>query len=206
MTPFHKLLAARALPVPMPEWLPSAIRPDSAYPTHEARMRLAIDLSRRNVLARTGGPFGAAVFDLKTGRLLGIGVNRVVPNKDCTAHGEVVDLRIANAVAGSFSLQEAGIKAALYTSAEPCGMCCTAIIWGGLSVVYYGATRSDVEAIGFDEGLKPRNWVQQYKRRGIRVIPRLLRAEAVQVLQLYDSLAGEVYNGARPRRGRSRSR
>lgn len=38
------------------------------YPSVEDRMRLVIELARRNVRSGTGGPFGAAVFS-RNGRL-----------------------------------------------------------------------------------------------------------------------------------------
>ncbi len=56
------------------------------------RMRFVIELALTNVTARTGGPFGAAVFESQTGRLIAIGVNVVEPANCSLAHAEVVAL------------------------------------------------------------------------------------------------------------------
>ena len=39
----------------------------------------------------------------------------------------------------------------LYTSCEPCPMCLSAIYWARIPQVYYGNTRADAAAIGFDD-------------------------------------------------------
>lgn len=181
-------------PVSLPAWVTSLNLEGSQYTTDEARMRLAIELARRNVAEQTGGPFGSAIFCMDSGRLLGVGVNRVVPTHDPTAHGEITALRVAGALVNNFSLGEAGIRAALYSSASPCGMCCTALLWGGIRRFVYAATTVDVEAVGFDEGLKPDDWSEGYARRGIEVVGHLLRDEAVAVLQAY-ARSGRIYNG-----------
>eukprot|EP00543_Licmophora_paradoxa_P000792 CAMPEP_0202453946 /NCGR_PEP_ID=MMETSP1360-20130828/11801_1 /ASSEMBLY_ACC=CAM_ASM_000848 /TAXON_ID=515479 /ORGANISM="Licmophora paradoxa, Strain CCMP2313" /LENGTH=253 /DNA_ID=CAMNT_0049073149 /DNA_START=163 /DNA_END=922 /DNA_ORIENTATION=+ len=79
------------------------------YQSDDARMRLAIELSARNVRENTGGPFGCAIFhkDLTTGiyTLSSIGVNRVVPLGNSTLHGEMVAIQMAQKKIGSFSLR-----------------------------------------------------------------------------------------------------
>jgi hypothetical protein len=63
----------------LPEWITDEIGdPDRRYPTLETRMDLCIRLSARNI-AEGGGPFGAAVFEIGTGRLVAPAVNRVLP-------------------------------------------------------------------------------------------------------------------------------
>ncbi|HET7479564.1 MAG TPA: nucleoside deaminase, partial [Rubrobacteraceae bacterium] len=61
-----------SLPGWVEEYLPD---PEREYPTEEDRMRLVIELSRLNVEHGTGGPFGAAIFDLETNRLVAPGIN-----------------------------------------------------------------------------------------------------------------------------------
>ena len=75
--------------------------------------------------------------------------------------------------------------ATLATSAEPCAMCLGAIPWSGIKHVVYGATGDDVEAIGFDEGLKPTGWKRKLADKGIVFKGPLLREQAVEVLELY---------------------
>ncbi len=43
----------------------------------------------------------------------------------------------------------------------------------------------DVRAIGFDEGVKPIDWIDVYRRRGINVTRDVLRDDAVAVLRAY---------------------
>ena len=61
----------------LPAWVHEDVDEQRAYPAPEDKIALAIHLSRRNVEHRSGGPFGAAVF--RDDRLVGVGVNRVVP-------------------------------------------------------------------------------------------------------------------------------
>jgi hypothetical protein len=58
-----------------------------------------------------------------------------------------------------------------------------------------GARGSDAEAVGFDEGPKPANWITELEQRGIVVIRDIGRTDASMVLQRYVKNGGEVYNG-----------
>jgi hypothetical protein len=59
----------------LPVWVENLlVVEDWLYPRVEDRMRLAIELSRSNIRHGTGGPFGAAIFERETGRLLAPGV------------------------------------------------------------------------------------------------------------------------------------
>ena len=73
----------------LPAWLQQLDIQERRYPDAESQVALAIDLSARNVAEGSGGPFGAAVFDGE-GRLIGAGVNRVVPQHCSAAHGEMM--------------------------------------------------------------------------------------------------------------------
>lgn len=157
------------------------------------RIRFTLRLARDNVRRGRGGPFGAAVFDLDTGRLLGAGVNRVVKNCDPTAHAEITALRTALRRIKSFRFKEKGIRAGLYASAEPCGMCLTALVWAGVEHLVCAATTADVEAIGFDEGLKPRDWKKGLKDRGIAVVTGVERTASVRILNAYKKAGGPIY-------------
>lgn len=114
---------------------------------NEQFMREAIQLSVDNVKSGRGGPFGAVIA--KDGRIVATGVNMVTSTNDPTAHAEVVAIRNACKMLRSFQLTECE----LYTSCEPCPMCLGAIYWARPSRVYYGASRHDAAAIGFDDAL-----------------------------------------------------
>jgi len=113
-------------------------------PRH-AFMRRAIELSRVKMREGEGGPFGAVV--VHEGRIVGEGWNRVLATRDPTAHAEIVAIREACQRLGRFSLEGAQI----YATGEPCPMCLGAILWARIEHLYYGNTRLEAAAIGFDD-------------------------------------------------------
>lgn len=181
----------------LPEWVESFVPPaDHVYATPQERMQLAIGLSRQNIEQGTGGPFGAAVFDLDTCRLVAPGVNVVVSSGWSGAHGEMVAYAIAQQIVGSHDLGAKGLaRHELVTSCEPCSMCFGATPWAGIKRLVCGATEADARAIGFDEGPKPANWVQALQVRGIEVVEGVLQHDAAQVLRDYGTRGGAIYNG-----------
>lgn len=163
--------------------------------TASDRMRFVIQLALTNITVRTGGPFGAAVFESQTGRLIAVGVNVVEPTNCSLAHAEVVALVNAHRTLKHFDLGAPGMpRLELVTSCEPCAMCYGGIIWSGVRHVVCGARRSDAMVIGFDEAPKPKNWVAALKRRGISVVRDVYRSEAIAVFQRYQQIGGRVYN------------
>ena len=91
-----------------------------------------------------GRPFGAVIVDNK-GNIIANGNNKVLKDKDPTAHAEIVAIREACKVLNTHDLSEC----ILYTSCEPCPMCLSAIIWANIKEVYYACTRKDAANIGF---------------------------------------------------------
>lgn len=158
-----------------------------------ARMSVAVELSRRNVVQGTGGPFGAAIFDMDSGELIAVGVNVVVPQHCSIAHAEMVAFMIAQRRAESFDLSALG-RMQLVTSCEPCAMCLGAIPWTGIASVVCGARAEDAEEIGFNEGNKPICWATYLERNGIEVTLDVGRESARQVLQLYQESGATIYN------------
>jgi tRNA(Arg) A34 adenosine deaminase TadA len=181
----------------LPAWLEktSAIRTEILLPDPEERMRWVIGVSRQNVERRSGGPFAAAVFERESGRLLGVGVNRVEPLNASPAHAEIMAMLFAQQKMQNFDLGAAGPGSELVTSSQPCLMCLGATLWSGVTRLTYGATAADVTSVlGFDEGPLPRDWQRELNKRGITVAGEFLRAEAVEVLELYKKMQGTVYN------------
>lgn len=162
------------------------------------RMALALDLARRNIERGTGGPFGAAVFERDSGRLIAIGVNVVVSSACSHAHAEMMALGIAQQRLGTYDLGAEGLPAhELVTSCEPCAMCFGAIPWSGVRRLVCGARSQDAGLIGFDEGPKPEDWVGALQARQIAVERDVLREEARELLRSYRETGGEIYS---PRR------
>jgi tRNA(Arg) A34 adenosine deaminase TadA len=162
----------------------------------EERMRLVIRLSRENVLHGTGGPFGAAVFERDSGRVVAVGVNSVVRLNNATAHAEMLALQLAQRRIVSYTLGADGHPAhELITSCAPCAMCLGAVLWSGVTRLVCGAGREDAERIQFDEGPVFTESYAYLRARGIEIVTGLLRDEARAVLEEYRAQGGEVYNG-----------
>lgn len=161
--------------------------------TPVSRMRAVTAWAKWNV-EQGEGPFAAGIFDLADGQCIAAGVNRVVSSSCSLAHAEVMAIMLAQQALRCFSLAEKG-RYVLTTSAEPCAMCFGAIPWSGVCRVEYGATRADVEAIGFDEGPKSDGWEAELHARGIAVAGPIEQADAAAVLQAYARRGGIVYNG-----------
>ncbi len=158
-------------------------------------MSLAIALSRWNVLEGTGGPFGAAVFERDSGRLVAVGMNLVVPLANSALHGEMVAFMMAQSRLGSYTLAGEGMPAhELATSCEPCAMCLGAMLWSGIRRVLCGATRDDAVRLDFDEGPVFEASYDYLAERGVEVVRGVLREEAAEVLALYRQRAGVIYN------------
>ncbi|MFW6078144.1 MAG: nucleoside deaminase [Gemmatimonadota bacterium] len=182
--------------ISMPEWTADVLGRESVYATDADRVALAIDLARGNIDLATGGPFGAAVFEAETGRLVSVGVNRVVPLRNALLHAEVVALMRAHERVGSYTLRGDGLpRHELVTSCEPCAMCLGAALWSGVGRLVAGATREDAERLGFDEGPVFEESYAYLERRGIEVVRGLRREEARRVLELYVEKGGLIYNG-----------
>ena len=180
----------------LPGWVEELIPdPERAYPTVEDRMRLVIELSRRNVAHGTGGPFGAGVFDLSTNRLVAPGVNLVTTTNLSTAHAEIVAIMIAQQVVGHFDLGGQGRPPyELVASTEPCAQCFGSVPWSGVRRLACGARDEDARAIGFDEGPKMSGWIPALEQRGISVMRDVCRDEAATVLEEYAGRGGVIYN------------
>lgn len=92
-----------------------------------------------------GGPFGAVI--VKNGKIIAHGHNMVIGTNDPTAHAEIVAIRKTTAKLKRFDLSDCEI----YSSCEPCPMCLGAIHWAKMRKLYFGCTRRDAAAIGFDD-------------------------------------------------------
>ena len=169
----------------LPPWVHQDIDAAATYASDSERMALAVDLSRRNVEMNTGGPFGAAVFT-GAGRLVAVGVNRVVPQTCSVAHAEMMAYMCAQARLQRHRLNEGGERFVLATSAQPCCQCYGATVWAGIDELLIGARAEDVmELTPFDEGPLPADWVGELEKRGIAVVRDLHRDAACTVLRRY---------------------
>jgi len=97
---------------------------------HDVFMHRAIELAKQ----APGAPFGSVVVNRSANRIVAEGLNRTA---DCPIwHGEMDAIHNCTAQTPSFDF--AGH--ALYTTAEPCPMCQSAICWAGFTEVYFGTS------------------------------------------------------------------
>ena len=186
----------------LPAWVDEEVADAPAFfRSDEERMAFVIQLSRRNVLEETGGPFGAAVFERGSGRLVAPGVNVVVGGKTSVAHAEAMAFMLAQQDLESFDLGASGLPAMeIVASSQPCIQCYGMTWWSGVQRLLIGARAADVERItGFEEGPLPEGWVEMLEQREaplkpIEVRRDLLADEACRVLELYRDSGGFVYN------------
>ena len=184
----------------LPDWIDSFL---AEYPavisSMETQMRFVLNLTELNIREKTGGPFGAAVFEHDSGKLVSVGLNVVVGQNCSAAQAEMMALMLAQKRIGHYDLGDARFPAhRLVTSGKMCSMCLGNVCWSGIKEVVSSAEPEDVERItGFDEGPTPPDYNDQLKLRGINIVPELLREQGKQVLQLYVDFSGQVYNATR---------
>jgi tRNA(Arg) A34 adenosine deaminase TadA len=177
----------------LPIWLHEAVDETRLYADDDSRVGLAIDLALRNVENGTGGPFGAAVFSGE-GRLISVGVNRVVPQNCSVAHAEMMAYMLAQQRLQRFRLNEDGTKFILATSAQPCCQCYGATVWAGIDELLIGARSQDVEELtDFDEGPLPADWIGELEKRNIRVKRDIFRDAAREVFLRYREKGAVAY-------------
>lgn len=138
---------------------------------HDQFMREAIQEAEAGLHAGRGGPFGCVI--VRRGEIIARGSNRVTSTNDPTAHAEISAIRDACRTLQRFSLEDCE----LYASCEPCPMCLAAIYWARIPRLFYGNTREDAAAIGFDDAFIYEQLALPPERRAIDMKP-LLREEA----------------------------
>lgn len=182
----------------LPEWAVSELNklPD-CIPDLEDRMRQVIRFSRLNFENQTGGPFAAGVFEKESGRVVVIGVNRVMPSNCSSAHAEILTLSLAQKLLGTWDLGGPGMPEYQFlVNARPCAMCYGSIPWSGVRDVVVAGTGHDVESLtGFDEGPVHPDWRGELEKRGISVTEGVLREEACDVFRDFGNSNSFVYNG-----------
>lgn len=182
----------------LPAWVHEAVDPSAVFPADADKVALAIELSRLNVEAGSGGPFGAAVFG-PDDRIIAVGVNRVLPQSCSLAHAETMAYMLAQQRTQRARLNEVAPgerigPITLATSAQPCCQCYGATMWAGVDRLLIGARSGDVESLTeFDEGPLPSDWQGELLRRGIEVVRDVHRDLACDVLRAYGAVGGARY-------------
>jgi len=145
----------------------------------EAFLRQAIETSLR---ARKNGnhPFGALLVD-REGKVLAVAENTVITEHDATLHAETNVIRAASRAHGGDALK----NATLYTSTEPCVMCCGAIHWAGIPRVVYACSEATLGKLAGDDFLFPCRQIFSRSTQSVEVIGPALESEAVEAHKGY---------------------
>jgi len=142
-------------------------------------MREAIRLAKEGVANELGGPFGAVV--VKDNKIIGRGQNRVLVDKDPTAHAEVTAIRNACEHLGHFQLDGCTV----YTSCEPCPMCLGALYWARPSRIVYACSREDAAKVGFDDEFIYQELELHTSNRHIPT-DQIMRQEALSAMEAWE--------------------
>lgn len=113
--------------------------------TQQARfMRRAIELA---LGARAAGndPYGAVIADPTRGVIVAEGANHAA--RDPIWHGEMAAIHNLSRLS-AHSVYDIAASLELYTTAEPCPMCMSAIEWAGFGAVIYGTSIPHIAAHG----------------------------------------------------------
>lgn len=109
---------------------------------YESWMNAALEVARE-ALESGDVPVGAIVLD-PDGNIVGSGRNRREEDGDPTAHAEIVAIREAADVEGTWRLDEH----TLIVTLEPCAMCAGAIAQSRIKKVVFGAWDEKAGAVG----------------------------------------------------------
>lgn len=152
----------------------------------ESAMKKAIEESKTNIVNnfKNGGPFGAVI--VKNGKIISTAHNTVIESKDATAHAEINAIRDASKKLNTHDLN----GCILYTSAEPCPMCLSAIIWANIKKVYYANTKKDANDIGFRDDI-----IYEYikgNNKSILELHHIKSEEALEVFNKFKELEDKI--------------
>jgi tRNA(Arg) A34 adenosine deaminase TadA len=185
------------LTLQLPQWAIDKVQElPPVMPNVEQRMETVLFFAGANFKNDTGGPFAAAVFEEASGRLVSIGVNRVVPSNCSTAHAEIMALSLAQAQLQTYDLGGPGMPShQLVVNWCPCAMCFGAVLWSGIRSLVIAGAGSQLEAItGFDEGPIHPQWRQELEKRGITLQEDVLHEQAVAQFEEFAASGRPVYN------------
>ena len=135
---------------------------------HEYFMRRAMALA----LKIPEFPFGAVIVRRETGEIVAEGFNQSVLNP--VFHGEMVAINHCAELQHPADWSEFD----LYTTAEPCAMCQSAIEWAGIACVYYGTSIPYLQKHNWWQiNIRASEVIAQTAFRNSRIIGGILEAE-----------------------------
>ncbi len=139
----------------------------------------ALVLAEENVTKGLGGPFGSVI--VKNDKIIAKSSNLVTTTNDPTAHAEVSAIRLACKELNTYDLS----GCIVYTNCEPCPMCLGAIYWAHIEKIYYGNTKEDAAAIGFDDHFIYQELDKSIENRKLP-IQQFMQKEASKAFELWE--------------------
>ncbi|MGI6230574.1 MAG: nucleoside deaminase [Tractidigestivibacter sp.] len=143
-------------------------------------MEQAIELSRRAV-AHGNEPFGAVL--VRQGQAVFTNENQIYTKHDPTFHAEAGLIRRFCAETGITDLSDY----TLYSSCEPCFMCCGALVWARVGRLVFGASDEDLCQLLGEKGAPCAKLVFENSANAPQVTAGVLRDESLAVLREYFS-------------------
>ena len=144
----------------------------------EVFMKKAIDLSV-SAVEHGNEPFGAVL--VKNEKIVYTNENQIYTRNDPTFHAEFGLIRSFIEEKGITDLSEYTI----YSSCEPCFMCCGAMVWTKLGRLVYGASDIDLCNILGVKGSKCSEIVFANSGAATKITAGVMRKEAIGVLDDY---------------------
>ncbi len=145
---------------------------------HEPFVRRCITLAEE-AAAAGNEPFGALL--VVDGEVRLTARNQVVTASDPTRHAELVLVSEASRQLA----RELLVRATLYTSTEPCLMCCGAIYWSRIPSVVYGCSASALGHLTGGGLVTSSRRLFEQGRREVAVVGPVLEAEALAVHEAF---------------------
>lgn len=141
-------------------------------------MERAIELSAKAV-EHGNEPFGAVL--VKNGQIVYENENQIYTKNDPTFHAEAGLIRRFCEETGIIDLSEY----TLYSSCEPCFMCCGTMVWTKLGRLVYGASDIDLCNILNVAGSECSKIVFKSSGAKTQVTSGVLREKAIEILKEY---------------------
>ncbi len=158
-----------------------------SFTASDERMMVQVIAVARQGIEAGNWPFGACVA--RNGEPLTFAHNRVVADRDPTAHAEILAIRLACQSLGTHDLSGCEIV----SSCAPCPMCFSAIYWSGIRRVVYGVYPEDYLKLGFTSFIIPPEKMAETGKVEMTMEGGLLRAENQALFDLYYAKYGKIY-------------
>ena len=142
---------------------------------HESFMRLALEDAQR---AADEGNVGVGSVIVRDGEVVARGRNLVPTTNDPTAHAETVAMREASAILGTDDMT----GCVLYTTFEPCPMCCGALMNANIAALVMGARPSPEQTMWGDYTMEALLDMARWNDR-MDVVTGILVAECLGIRQ-----------------------